>query len=103
MATEPQSVTSLEVAPEQERRGRMLRYSLAMTIRFVCVILSVVLHGWLMWVAIAGAVFLPYFAVVLANNVGSAGTKTKPATSVSAPTISIGADAFVNASSAAKD
>jgi hypothetical protein len=35
----------------------------------------------------------------LANNVGSAATKTKSATAVAAPTISIGADAFVNASS----
>jgi hypothetical protein len=26
--------------------------------------------GWLMWLAFAGAIFLPYFAVVLANAQG---------------------------------
>ena len=27
-------------------------------------------EGWLMWLAFAGAIFLPYFAVVLANAQG---------------------------------
>lgn len=67
----PQSVTSLEVSPEAERRGRMIKYTAAMSIRVVCIILAVMVQGWLMWVFFAGAIFLPYFAVVIANAVGS--------------------------------
>ena len=33
----------------------------------VCLILVFVVEGWLQWVMIAGAVFLPYFAVIIAN------------------------------------
>jgi hypothetical protein len=70
----PQSVTSLEVSPEAERRGRMIKYTAAMSIRVVCIILAVMVQGWLMWVFFAGAIFLPYFAVVIANAVGSSQT-----------------------------
>lgn len=40
-----------------------------MAIRIVCVILMVLItpYGWYTWVFAAGAVFLPYVAVVLAN------------------------------------
>jgi Flp pilus assembly protein TadB len=62
-----QSITSLPQSPDEERRGRVLRYSVAMGVRLVCVILALVLHGWIQVVAIVGAVVLPYFAVVLAN------------------------------------
>jgi hypothetical protein len=55
----------------------------------VCIVLGVVTQGWLMWVFFALAIFLPYFAVVLANEQGS--TK-KVNTTVIAPKISIKAD-----------
>jgi hypothetical protein len=47
----------------------MLKYTIAMSVRVVCIALCLVVPGW--WIAIpaAGAVFLPYFAVVIANNV----------------------------------
>lgn len=61
------SVTSIPDSPEVERIRRMKKYALAMTIRTICVALLVVLEGWLMWVAAAAAIFLPYIAVVLAN------------------------------------
>jgi hypothetical protein len=49
----------------------MIRYTVSMSIRLVCFILVfVVPYGWLSWVMIAGAVFLPYFAVVVANGGG---------------------------------
>ncbi|WP_422391834.1 DUF3099 domain-containing protein [Arthrobacter sp. N1] len=52
-------------------RTRMIRYTVSMSIRLVCFILVfVVPYGWLSWVMIAGAVFLPYFAVVVANGGG---------------------------------
>ena len=107
MAEAPQSVTSLGVSPEEERRGRIFKYSLAMGIRMVCIVLAVTVQGWLMWVAFAGAIFLPYFAVVIANASGTgASKKAKTVESPVAPTLSISADAFIQAAgkqSAAED
>jgi hypothetical protein len=80
----PQSVTSIEVSPEAERRGRMIKYTAAMSIRVVCIILAVMVQGWLMWVFFAGAIFLPYFAVVIANAVGS--TQTSGLARATSPT-----------------
>ena len=48
----------------------MLKYTVAMGIRVVCIVLAIFVDGWLMWLAFAGAIFLPYFAVVLANAQG---------------------------------
>lgn len=45
----------------------MLKYSIAMAIRLLCVISVVFVHGWWLIAPALGAVFLPYFAVVLAN------------------------------------
>lgn len=61
------AVTNIPDSPDVERSKRMKKYALAMGIRTVCVALLVVLEGWLMWVAAVAAIFLPYFAVVLAN------------------------------------
>jgi hypothetical protein len=46
---------------------RMVKYALAMGIRMVCLILVFVVDGWLKLVMVAGAVFLPWIAVVIAN------------------------------------
>lgn len=92
-----QSVTSLEVSPEQERRSRFIKYTVAMIIRVICVVLAVIVPlGWLTVVFAAGAVFLPYFAVVIANAQGS-NTSGSSAKSAEAPTISISADSFRDA------
>ncbi|MCX7521610.1 DUF3099 domain-containing protein [Microbacterium sp. STN6] len=64
-----QSITSLPLAPEVERHRRMLKYSIAMGIRIPCIISLLFLHGWWLLIPALGAVFLPYFAVVLANAV----------------------------------
>ncbi|MFY8050250.1 MAG: DUF3099 domain-containing protein [Aquiluna sp.] len=70
-----QSVTSLDLSPEQERKQRMIRYTIAMSIRTLCIILGVISTGILMWVFFALAIFLPYFAVVLANAQGGKSSK----------------------------
>jgi hypothetical protein len=74
----------------------MIKYTIAMTIRVACLILAMVIQGWLMWVFFAGAIFLPYFAVVLANAHGD-GEQTAPAPKAVAPTLAISADQFLNA------
>lgn len=84
-----QSVTNLHSSPEQERKRRMRGYLIAMSVRVVCIILGVVVKGPLMWVFFAGAIFLPYFAVVFANAVGDsteskATAPTKRASSIKA-------------------
>jgi Protein of unknown function (DUF3099) len=62
-----QTITSLPPSPEAERRSRMIKYSVTMGIRMVCVILIFVLDGWWRIAAAIGAIVLPYIAVVLAN------------------------------------
>jgi predicted tellurium resistance membrane protein TerC len=92
-----QSVTSLAEAPEVDRKRRMIRYTVAMTIRVLCLILGMVVQGWLMWVFFAGAIFLPYFAVILAN-AGGESKQSKTQAVIEAPTLAISADAFREAS-----
>lgn len=87
---QPQSATSLENTPEQERKARLIKYSIAMGIRVVCLVVGVFLQGWLMWVAFAGAIFLPYFAVIVAN----APSTSSSARKVTSPTQSISAGQF---------
>ena len=62
-----QSVTSVGQSPDEERRDRMKKYLISQIVRVICIILAVFVQGWAMWIFFAGAIFLPYFAVVLAN------------------------------------
>ncbi len=45
----------------------MIKYSVAMGIRVLCILSILFIHGWWVLIPAAGAVFLPYFAVVIAN------------------------------------
>lgn len=65
-----QSITTLPPSPEAERRSRMIKYTIAMSIRVLCIVAMLFAEGWWLVVCAAGAIFLPYFAVVVAN-VGS--------------------------------
>ncbi|WP_374223592.1 DUF3099 domain-containing protein [Arthrobacter sp. ISL-30] len=64
---EVHSITDAAAAHSEDMRDRMIKYSLAMGIRMVCIILIFVVDGWFKIVAVAGAVFLPWIAVVIAN------------------------------------
>ena len=70
-------VTSIGEAPEVERKRRMIKYTISMTVRTLCVVLVVFTTGVWQWIFGLGAVFLPYFAVVLANTAGQGQTKTE--------------------------
>jgi hypothetical protein len=73
MRTKPTAITELPPSPDDERRSRMIRYTVAMSIRVVCLALVVVLPDWWKLAPAVGAVALPYFAVVIANNVNRSG------------------------------
>ncbi|QRY41265.1 DUF3099 domain-containing protein [Microbacterium hominis] len=68
-SSRPQSATSLPRAPRDDASVRMTKYFTMMVIRVACFVLMVAVtpYGWYTWLFGAGAMFLPYFAVVIAN------------------------------------
>jgi heme O synthase-like polyprenyltransferase len=62
-----QSVTSLPASPVDERKKRMQKYLIMMSVRIVCLVLMLFVKGWWLAVVAAGAILLPYFAVVIGN------------------------------------
>jgi hypothetical protein len=60
-------ITDARGAASQELSSRMRRYTIAMTFRLACFVGMAFVGGWLRWTLLAFAVFLPYVAVVLAN------------------------------------
>jgi Protein of unknown function (DUF3099) len=65
--SEVHSITDAAGAHSEDMRKRMIKYALAMGIRMVCLILIFVVDGWFKILMVAGAVFLPWIAVVIAN------------------------------------
>jgi hypothetical protein len=70
-----------------------VKYLIAMTIRVICIVSAIFVEGWLMWLCFAGAIFLPYFAVVIANAQVSRGTTLDEVTVVAKPiSVDLGAN-----------
>ena len=70
-----------------------MKYLIAMTIRVICIVSAIFVEGWLMWLCFAGAIFLPYFAVVIANAQVSRGTTLDEVTVVAKPiSVDLGAN-----------
>ena len=65
--TEVHSITDAAAAHSEEMRQRMIKYAVAMGIRMVCLVLIFVVDGWFKVLPVIGAVFLPWFAVIIAN------------------------------------
>lgn len=65
------AVVRITTAPESTAADishRQRRYVISMAIRTLCFIGAIVAGpGWFRWVLVAGALFLPYVAVVMAN------------------------------------
>lgn len=61
------TITEAQRGLSDEQGGRQRRYLVAMLVRTACVLGAIVIPGWPRWVLIAGAVILPYLAVVVAN------------------------------------
>jgi hypothetical protein len=60
-------ITSAPKSLSTDQAGRQKRYFISMMIRTLCFILTVILPSPFRWIALFGAVVLPYFAVVIAN------------------------------------
>ncbi len=60
-------ITSAQKSLSSDQPGRQRRYFISMMVRTACFILTVILPSPFRWIALAGAVFLPYVAVVVAN------------------------------------
>lgn len=61
------SITSAPKSLKNDLAGRQRRYLVSMIIRTVCFLLTVALPSPYRWFALAGAMILPYIAVVVAN------------------------------------
>ncbi|MBK0421362.1 DUF3099 domain-containing protein [Leucobacter sp. CSA2] len=72
-------VTSAGVNPTEDRAHRMRMYFIAMTLRMLCVVSLFWLHGWWVLLSAAGAVFLPWFAVMIGNAVAYGGEQAPDA------------------------
>lgn len=67
MAEEVYDVTSAQRSLTTDQGGRQKRYFIAMMIRTACFILTVATPNPIRWFFLAGAIGLPYIAVVVAN------------------------------------
>ncbi|HLP22940.1 MAG TPA: DUF3099 domain-containing protein [Microbacteriaceae bacterium] len=96
--SKPQSITSLPLSPDDERKARMRKYTISMAIRMVCIIAMLFVTGpWLVLCAL-GAIFLPYFAVILANQVQSRpdASSVKVVSNAVVPRMSVSADEWIS-------
>ncbi|MCL3861948.1 DUF3099 domain-containing protein [Actinotalea sp. K2] len=82
---EVQRITSASAPLADDMAQRSRRYLAQMSIRVVCFLAAVAIDHWTRWVLLAGAVVLPYFAVVLANAGRERGSD--PGTFVGAPVL----------------
>jgi hypothetical protein len=62
-----QSITSAQNGLTNDQSARQRRYFISMMVRTICFILTVVLPSPYRWIALVGALTLPYIAVVAAN------------------------------------
>ena len=62
-----QSITNAQAGLTTDQLVRQRRYFISMMIRTICFILTVILPSPYRWIALVGAVTLPYIAVVAAN------------------------------------
>ena len=63
-------ITTAGASREADIARRQRRYVFSMGVRTACFVAAVLVGpGWLRWVLVAGAVVLPYVAVVMANAV----------------------------------
>jgi hypothetical protein len=64
----PVRITEVQASRAEDIRARQRRYLWSMLVRTICFVGAVAVGpGWLRWTLVAGAIFLPYVAVIMAN------------------------------------
>jgi hypothetical protein len=61
------NITDAQESHTDEMHRRMVKYTVAMSVRLACLLLFFFIPGWPRWLFVAGAVFLPWIAVIIAN------------------------------------
>jgi hypothetical protein len=70
------SITTARAGSSVDTSQRIRRYTVTMAFRTVCFLgAAIFAHGWLQWALFAGAVFLPYMGVLLANQADEKGLR----------------------------
>jgi len=65
---EVHSITHARAPYSQQVDHRERNYLISMAVRVVCFVGFVAVDHWVRWLFLAGAVFLPYIAVVIGNS-----------------------------------
>ncbi|UVI34433.1 DUF3099 domain-containing protein [Brevibacterium spongiae] len=83
MVKHSQQITTADTALDDDMRSRIIKYSITMGIRTACFVAAYFAFAAdrhiLMWICVAGAVILPYPAVIFAN-AGRERTTDEPST-----------------------
>lgn len=87
MSRDLQSLTSLPVSPNEERKSRLGQYMLAMLLRLMCLYACFFVPGWWVLIPVAGVVVLPLIAVALANVVNTSKSKSLRARESNVPSL----------------
>ena len=70
------TITDARSGSSVDMSQRVRRYTITMAFRTVCFLAAVIFaHGWLQWTLFGAAVFLPYVAVLFANQADTKGMK----------------------------
>ncbi len=78
-------ITDARTGTSREMASRQKRYAITMAIRTACFISMIFVPGPFRWVLLAAAVFLPYIAVVLANQANTRTTAASVAQAAPSP------------------
>ena len=66
-ATPIYRITTARKSVADDQAARVRGYVISMSVRIACFALAILTHGILRWVFVAGALLIPYLAVVYAN------------------------------------
>ena len=66
-------ITTARMGTSEEMSSRVRRYTITMAFRTACFVSMIFVEGPFRWVLFAGAVLLPYIAVVVANQANQRG------------------------------
>lgn len=69
-------ITDARESTSQELDGRVMRYTITMAFRTVCFLAMIWVPSPWRWLLFVGAVFLPYVAVIFANQANSKSSKS---------------------------